>query len=1289
VNKTKVGQLPLVADMDGDCIPEFIVRNNFVGGVGIPDTSKILIIDSRTGALKKEFECLYYEDADVTFAVADIDNDGVGEIIIGTSYFLSTAPSKLVCYEYSGRIKWISDSYYYDIVSDPGGPSLGIADFNQDGIAEIYSNYRIFNAQTGKLLVEGTGLDGSGSGWVPFIAHSVTVAAQLDQNPNDLELAAGYTVYKVMITNSSGIVGNSMTPININVDGQYLDGKTAVADINNDGHLDVVVAHNGNFASSVLYSYTISNNVPVLITKNYVPGFSPAIGISVISDIENNDKLNFVLLRDNIIFNFEFDGTNQLNLIWSKVIYDRGAYSGLTTFDLNSDGFKEIIHRGDSLLYVIDCSSGSPIVIDSAKCFSITLNENTVVADIDNTGQSKICTTCGTGKNDNQWGKLTIFGSPDTLPGWAPARGIWNQYAYNPLFINDDLTVPQYQKNQATYKNGKYNNFMQQESLLDSNGFYKVAAASLLGNITCINYDPLKDEFIITYNVINKKDASRSTGDQWYVTFYNDNPENGGVVIDSILMTKDLKPGDTLHDLVFNIKRSGIKQLFLVLNTSRSVGGIFVDKDFKVLECDYTDNISQWIDFPIVTEIKDVFCESQGYKYKDSTYTKTGKYYYIVRNALGCDQEVTILDLEARNSVLQDLYYSSCDSIRVIDTIFYNSGSKTYLYNTSYGCDSTIIAHVEIRNSNVKNTSATACDSILWNGRTLNQSGKYNFQSRNVNGCDSTTTLDLTINNSKIVDQYKSTCNSYAWNGNSLTLSGDYTHLSNTINGCDSTTILHLTIDTLIRQQEKISTCNSYNWNGILITRDGIYIDTFPSTKGCDSIVILDLTINQPSQSTNKITTCDSLTWNGKTYTQSGTYDYMSQNSNACDSIATLQLTINKSNSSLTTVTSCDSIIWNNVIYTQSGMYQYNTLNSSGCDSVATLNLRVNKSSTIEVQQTSCDSFRWNNKAYYQSGRYPFQTINSNGCDSIITLDLKLNASSTKDTSATICDSVIFLNKTLKSTGKYSFTIQNIQGCDSVINLNLKISSEYIKDSISRCGSYTWNVNGEKYESSGIYSERYTNRSGCDSIYQLNLTVHKNYEILNKAEVCKEYYWPVNKELYTQSGEYILPLKTAQGCDSILKLNLLVNPEYQNADTVVTTDSYTWPVNQKTYPTSGTYKEIYTTKEGCDSIHLLLLSINKDVSIYYPNVIQLGGLNSFFTIFVYGTSATIKTLSIYDRWGELIWQKQKFPPNELQQGWDGTFKNQKVNPGVFVWHAEIELKDGRLVNEKGDLTVLR
>ncbi|MBK7244793.1 MAG: gliding motility-associated C-terminal domain-containing protein [Saprospiraceae bacterium] len=658
------------------------------------------------------------------------------------------------------------------------------------------------------------------------------------------------------------------------------------------------------------------------------------------------------------------------------------------------------------------------------------------------------------------------------------------------------------------------------------------------------------------------------------------------------------------------------------------------------------------------------------------------------RKASCCDSTVQ-LNLKIYKSDSSTIQRTSCDSFYWNGVKLVKSGIYSYTGNSVFGCDSFILLDLTILHPTQTFDKVIACDSYTWNGITYNSSGKYSHRLTTSEGCDSIAHLELVVNQSIQVEIEHFNCGNYHWNGNTYLMSGDYSYDTVGVNGCDSTTILHLTFDSIIRQQEKISTCNNYNWNGILITTDGIYTDTFPSINGCDSIITLDITIKQATQSTNYSTSCDSLVWNGNIYTQSGTYNYKTQNANGCDSIATLQLTIYPSTNSTSNMSACDSLTWNNNVYKQSGTYQYATLNASGCDSIATLQLIIHPPNHIRIRQTACNSYTWNGNTFTQSGSYNYQTISSTGCDSLITLDLNIIPSSIKDTSITICDSITFLNKTLNTKGNYTFTLQNTQGCDSVINLNLNINSQHFKSNISTCGSYQWDVNGTTYDSSGMYVAKYTNRSACDSIYQLDLTIHKNFEIKEKAEVCKEYFWPVNKVLYNQSGDYIYPLKTNHGCDSIIKLNLLVNPEFQHADTVTTTDAYTWPVNQKTYPTSGTYKEIYTTKEGCDSIHLLLLSINKDVSIYYPNIIHPGGLNSNFTIYVYGASANIKTLSIYDRWGERIWQKQNFPPNELQQGWDGKYKDQDVMPGVYVWHAEIVLKDGSVIVEKGDVTVVR
>ena len=46
-----------------------------------------------------------------------------------------------------------------------------------------------------------------------------------------------------------------------------------------------------------------------------------------------------------------------------------------------------------------------------------------------------------------------------------------------------------------------------------------------------------------------------------------------------------------------------------------------------------------------------------------------------------------------------------------------------------------------------------------------------------------------------------------------------------------------------------------------------------------------------------------------------------------------------------------------------------------------------------------------------------------------------------------------------------------------------------------------------------------------------------------------------------------------------------------------------------------------------------------------------------------------------------------FEPNDPKYGWDGAFKGQLCNAGVFIYYAEILMKDGRLERFKGDITI--
>jgi gliding motility-associated-like protein len=59
-------------------------------------------------------------------------------------------------------------------------------------------------------------------------------------------------------------------------------------------------------------------------------------------------------------------------------------------------------------------------------------------------------------------------------------------------------------------------------------------------------------------------------------------------------------------------------------------------------------------------------------------------------------------------------------------------------------------------------------------------------------------------------------------------------------------------------------------------------------------------------------------------------------------------------------------------------------------------------------------------------------------------------------------------------------------------------------------------------------------------------------------------------------------------------------------------------------------------------------------------------------------------LYIYNRWGELI-----FHGTDPSKGWDGTYKGELLNAGVFVYYFRGTLLDGTEISQKGNVTLVR
>ncbi|WP_462318793.1 PKD domain-containing protein, partial [Marinilabilia sp.] len=59
-------------------------------------------------------------------------------------------------------------------------------------------------------------------------------------------------------------------------------------------------------------------------------------------------------------------------------------------------------------------------------------------------------------------------------------------------------------------------------------------------------------------------------------------------------------------------------------------------------------------------------------------------------------------------------------------------------------------------------------------------------------------------------------------------------------------------------------------------------------------------------------------------------------------------------------------------------------------------------------------------------------------------------------------------------------------------------------------------------------------------------------------------------------------------------------------------------------------------------------------------------------------------LQIYSRWGELV-----FESNDVNNGWDGYFREELCPQGVYIWMVTATYSNGRRIEEAGDVTLLR
>ncbi len=196
---------------------------------------------------------------------------------------------------------------------------------------------------------------------------------------------------------------------------------------------------------------------------------------------------------------------------------------------------------------------------------------------------------------------------------------------------------------------------------------------------------------------------------------------------------------------------------------------------------------------------------------------------------------------------------------------------------------------------------------------------------------------------------------------------------------------------------------------------------------------------------------------------------------------------------------------------------------------------------------------------------------------------------------ASICQGqTIFLEGANQNTaGLYTDVFTAANGCDSAVYTTLTIlQPSAIEQTITICQGNTYIVGTSVYNTSGVYTDVFTAANGCDSTVTTNLFVEAIFTSNTSVSICEGDIYTFNGTNYDETGTYTATLTAAGGCDSLATLFLTVLPTPTSSETVTICAGQTYSFGSQTLSASGTYQEVYTAANGCDSIRYLYLTVN-------------------------------------------------------------------------------------------------
>lgn len=128
-----------------------------------------------------------------------------------------------------------------------------------------------------------------------------------------------------------------------------------------------------------------------------------------------------------------------------------------------------------------------------------------------------------------------------------------------------------------------------------------------------------------------------------------------------------------------------------------------------------------------------------------------------------------------------------------------------------------------------------------------------------------------------------------------------------------------------------------------------------------------------------------------------------------------------------------------------------------------------------------------------------------------------------------------------------------------------------------------------------------------------------------------------------------------------------------------------------TAPTENTtYQLRIRDEKGCETSDQITVFVIDERSIFVPNVFTPNNdnRNDFFFVYPDSKVAAIRKMQIFDRWGDMVFERANLVIGKENEGWNGRINNERAPSATYVYRIEVEYLTGEVEVLFGTVSLL-